>query len=131
MDFRPSVKYNKKCPAHLDDKNHMMRADVIVCHPCYKKVKAHPALKRMIWSKEPSDHQAVIGWLIEAERKRSTEMEELKESVVKILISKYDFLPEDAASTVDESVRKNSEMWNENADENQLAEFLASDEDDD
>lgn len=59
------------------------------------------------------------------------DLQELKDAVVKVLMMDHDFLMEEAEQKVDEHSRSSeSEMWNENADASQLAEYLASDESD-
>ncbi len=55
-------------------------------------------------------------------------VEDIKTEVVKILITKYDFLENVAESTVEDHVRDNPSDWHENSDAEQLAEFLAEDE---
>jgi hypothetical protein len=57
-------------------------------------------------------------------------IEELQESVSKVLIASYDFTIEDAEEAVTDSVADNPDMWNENADAESLAKYLASDGDD-
>ena len=56
--------------------------------------------------------------------------EDLKTEVAKILVTKYDFLTEEAESAVEESVAENTDMWNDNAEASDLANYLASDDDD-
>lgn len=55
-------------------------------------------------------------------------MQELKDAVVKLLVSNYDFLLEDAEISVDESVSDNPDMWTEKAEAEELAKYLASDD---
>lgn len=58
-------------------------------------------------------------------------MDELKVAVVKLLVTNHDFLMGEAEDAVDESFRLNPELWNDNAEAKDLAEYLASDEDND
>lgn len=58
-------------------------------------------------------------------------VEDLKADVVKILVAEYDLLLEEAEEKVNESFANNPDIWNENAEAKDLAEFLASDDDDD
>lgn len=59
------------------------------------------------------------------------ELSDLKLEVAKLLVTDYSFSPEDAESEVESSVKGHPEMWSENAVPKDLAEFLASDENDD
>lgn len=63
-------------------------------------------------------------------KKQKMELSELKEAVSKLLISSFDFTPEEAEETVDASASDDPDMWSENADPDTLAKFLASDEND-
>jgi hypothetical protein len=58
-------------------------------------------------------------------------IDELKETVMKLLQTEFDFTVDDAEEAVTDSVADNPEMWNENADADSLAKFLASDSSDD
>lgn len=58
------------------------------------------------------------------------DISELRDSVVKLLISEHDFLVDDAEETVQDSVSTNPDFWNENADVSDLANSLANDDDD-
>jgi len=58
-------------------------------------------------------------------------LEALKDEVTKLLMTKHDFSIEDAETKVQGSLYDSANMWNDNADANQLADFLASDDDDD
>ena len=53
----------------------------------------------------------------------------LNDDVVKLLMSEYDFLLEDAEEAVDESVKTKPDYWNENASAEDLAKSLATDDD--
>ncbi|MFY3742203.1 MAG: hypothetical protein HMLIMOIP_002667 [Candidatus Nitrosomirales archaeon] len=55
----------------------------------------------------------------------------LKGRVTTLLVSEHEFLIEDAEEAVKESFASRPELWGENADPNDLAKFLASDENDD
>lgn len=55
-------------------------------------------------------------------------LETLKDSVVKLLYSVYDFLWEDAEIKVEESVKSNPDLWHQNPDPDNLAKSLASDD---
>jgi hypothetical protein len=57
--------------------------------------------------------------------------QELKDAVVKLLVTEHEFLIEDAEEAVAESFSTKPELWNENADAKDLANFLASDGEDD
>jgi hypothetical protein len=54
----------------------------------------------------------------------------LQDEVAALLISKHDFLPDEATLAIEEAVRHNPDHWTENADPEDLASFLASEEDD-
>lgn len=56
--------------------------------------------------------------------------EDLKTEVAKLLVTNYDFLTEEADSAVEKSVAENTDMWNDNAEASDLANYLASDDDD-
>ncbi len=64
------------------------------------------------------------------ETERHIKMNDLKAEVGKILIANYDFQMDDAEETVNSSFETSPEMWNENAVAEDLAKFLASDEND-
>ncbi len=55
----------------------------------------------------------------------------LQGKVNTLLVTKYDFTVDDAGETVDASVFKEPGMWNVNADAEEIAKYLASDENDD
>lgn len=55
---------------------------------------------------------------------------ELKASVVKILVMENDFTSDEAEEAVNEAAADKPDLWSENADPKDLANFLASDEDD-
>lgn len=59
------------------------------------------------------------------------ERDELKETVFKILVSEHDMSTEDAEEAVETSLNSRPELWHENTDPKDLANFLASDDDDD
>lgn len=56
--------------------------------------------------------------------------QELKTAVTNKLVTEHDFVIEEAEETVEESVSDKPDMWNENADVDSLAKFLASDDED-
>lgn len=58
------------------------------------------------------------------------ELAELKETVTKKLMTDHDMLIDEAEETVKDSVDDNPSIWNENADAKDLANLLASDDDD-
>ncbi len=55
--------------------------------------------------------------------------EQMKQKVTEILVAEYDLLIEEAETVVEESATNKPELWF--ADPNDLAKFLASDDDDD
>lgn len=57
------------------------------------------------------------------------QMQELKEAVVNKLVTEYDYNLEDAEETVDESVSTEPSLWDEKSDPEELAKFLALDDD--
>jgi len=57
-------------------------------------------------------------------------LETMKSEVVKLLVSNYDFTLEEAEESVEDSVKENDEIWNENASAEDLAKYVASDGDD-
>jgi hypothetical protein len=61
----------------------------------------------------------------------SMELDKLKSEVLNELISVYDFDFEGSESIINKSVESRSDLWHENAQAKDLAEMLASDEDDD
>lgn len=74
-----------------------------------------------------------VDWNEENSAKETPEMpdfniEELKTKVQNLLVSTYDFSIDDAEESVNDSLKEHDDMWNENADPNELAKFLASDE---
>lgn len=58
-------------------------------------------------------------------------LEGLKADVVKMLVTDFDMTMDEAATSVEESYRENSDLWNSNAVPWDLAKFLASEGDDD
>jgi hypothetical protein len=58
-------------------------------------------------------------------------IEDLQESVVKVLMSNHDFTVDEAEEAVKDSVSNSRHLWHENSDTEQLATLLASDDDDD
>lgn len=58
------------------------------------------------------------------------DLQSFRDEVVKLLVTENDFTSEEAESAVEEDINNNFDRWNENADARQLAEFLASDDDD-
>lgn len=65
------------------------------------------------------------------EKENMFDVSVLKDDVVKILMTRHSFLVDDAEEAVKESFEKNPDMWSENADADQLANYLASDDGDD
>ena len=59
------------------------------------------------------------------------ELDELKAEVEKLLLDKHDFEPDEAEEMIETLVSENPHFWNENAIPEDLANLLASDEDDD
>lgn len=59
------------------------------------------------------------------------ELTELKDAVINALVSDHDFLVEDASTMVDDSMSYSTGLWHENADPNELANILDSDDDED
>ena len=57
--------------------------------------------------------------------------ENLKNAVVKFLVSDYDLTMDEAEEMVSESTLENPEMWNDNAEAKDLAKYLASEGNDD
>ncbi len=58
-------------------------------------------------------------------------MEDLKLNVAKILTTQYGLDSDDVDDLIDSSVKDEPDIWNENSDPAQLANHLASDEDND
>ena len=58
------------------------------------------------------------------------ELQELKDAVVKNLVTTHNFIVEEAETTVEESLTKDAGMWNVNASPEDIAKYLASDEND-
>lgn len=58
-------------------------------------------------------------------------LDELKSSVMKLLVADYDFTVEEAEETIEDSYKKDPEIWNVNAEPGDLAKSLASDDDED
>lgn len=56
-------------------------------------------------------------------------LEDLKTAVTNKLVTEHEFLIEEAETVVEGSMDENPDMWNENADANDLANYLASDDD--
>jgi hypothetical protein len=56
-------------------------------------------------------------------------LEDLRTDVIKLLVAEHDFTFEEAEESVNESVEEKPDFWNENADANDLAKSLASDDD--
>lgn len=58
-------------------------------------------------------------------------LDTLKEEVAKLLVTKHDFLDMDEANTaIEESAVKDPGVWHEDADANDLANYLAESDDD-
>lgn len=58
-------------------------------------------------------------------------LESLKAAVVKLLMSDYEFLVDEAEELVENSVDNNPDVWNENAEPADLAKYLASEDEED
>ena len=58
-------------------------------------------------------------------------LNDLKDSVSKILVTTHDFTIDEADEAVEESTTAKPELWNHNSDPNDLAKYLAEDEDED
>lgn len=56
---------------------------------------------------------------------------ELKSAVIELLQKEFDFTVDDAEEAVNDSCDSRPELWHENAEPSDLANFLASDENDD
>ncbi len=65
------------------------------------------------------------------EKGNSVNLQELNDSVTKLLITDYEFLSEEAEEAITHLKANHPGMWNENASPEDLAKFLASDESDD
>lgn len=59
------------------------------------------------------------------------DLSELKDSVTKILITSYDFTVDEADDTVNDSAAAKPELWHHNSDPNDLAKYLAEEDDED
>ncbi len=59
------------------------------------------------------------------------DIEELKEAVIKLLLTDHDFEMDEASEVVETSATEKPHLWDENVDPKDLAEFLASDDNDD
>jgi hypothetical protein len=57
-------------------------------------------------------------------------VEDLKTDVTKLLVTDHDLTIEEAEEKITESIRTNPDWWNENAYAKNLANSLASDDDD-
>jgi SpoU rRNA methylase family enzyme len=64
------------------------------------------------------------------EHKNKMLIEDLKDRVVSLLVSDYDFLMEEAEEAVKDSQFNSPDMWDVNATPEDLAKYLASDESD-
>lgn len=62
---------------------------------------------------------------------RDKKMQELKDKVTSLLVTVHDFDNEEAAEAVDTSSRERPELWGENSVAEDLANFLASEDNDD
>lgn len=58
-------------------------------------------------------------------------LDDLKDSVSKVLVTVYDFTVDEADDAIDESVASKPDFWNENSEPNDLAKYLAEDDDED
>lgn len=56
-------------------------------------------------------------------------MENLQDQVTALLVSQYDMLIDEAEDVVKASIAEDGSMWNDNSDAEDIAEFLASDDD--
>lgn len=72
-------------------------------------------------------------FFIEEHKMQVDALNTLKEEVSKILVADYDFTVDEAEETITNSLEAygSENMWNDNAIPADLAEFLASDENDD
>lgn len=77
-------------------------------------------------SREPND--LLTEYFIKEKNKMT--QDELKESVIKILVAEYDFTNDDAEETITESISDHPDFWNENAMPESLAKALAENDDD-
>lgn len=59
---------------------------------------------------------------------RMSNLDVLKETVVKLLITTHDFSEDEAESSVEESCSNEPGMWSVNAEAEEIAKYLASDE---
>lgn len=58
-------------------------------------------------------------------------LENLKNATIKFLMTEKDFTLEEAEEAVEQSTSENPDIWNENADAKDLANHLASGDDED
>lgn len=56
---------------------------------------------------------------------------EIKDTVIKLLVDKYEFDLDEATEEVETSITTDPDFWHENADSEQLAKYLAADGSDD
>jgi len=82
---------------------------------------------------EFNDSDPLTEFFIEEHSKMENveELVTLKDEVVKLLMSNHDFSIEEAEEAVKDSTTSHPDMWNENADAGNLADFLASEDNDD
>ncbi len=69
--------------------------------------------------------------IFEATKEKLEKMSVIKDKVIDLLVKDHAFTVSDAQEAVDESVDKDASIWSENANPEELANFLASDEADD
>ncbi len=78
-------------------------------------------------TEEVDEIDPLTEYLIEEKDMHVETLENLKNAVVKALITNHDFLSEEAESAVEESVVNEASIWDGNTDPNDLAKYLASD----
>lgn len=59
------------------------------------------------------------------------DLNNLKDTVTKILVTRYDFTVDEADDVVNDSVVAKPELWHHNSDPADLAKYLAEDDDED
>lgn len=55
-------------------------------------------------------------------------LDDLKDQVYLLLVTRYDFLTDEATESVEDSLASHPDFWNENADPDELAKTLAEDD---
>ncbi len=80
---------------------------------------------------EPLIFNRLIAEFNEARGEKSVfDASALKSEVTGLLVSRHDFTMEEAEETVNEDFEKDASTWNENASADDLANYLASDDND-